>query len=329
MLHSICTPEIILPNEDECILEVDAASLYPTLLIEWNFAPKHLGQSFLKTYSKIKKERIEAKRNGNKIKNETLKLTLNSVTGLMQNEYSWLYSPEDVMRIRMNGQLILLMLAENLILNTNCRVFNYNTDGLYLIVKKDQLPNYNQTVEKLEKICKLEFETDEFEAFYQYAINDYFGIAKGYSESKNPDLIKKKGMFLTDITIGKGMPPRIIPETVMSYFLESIPPREYLKSCTDLRKFLTYQKVGKQFDVYHGNKKLVHINRFYYSTTEPYLLKWDDVEKRLINMNTKSGVHILNKLVDTNIPKDLNYDYYLYEINKIIGDFVYKQLTLF
>ena len=126
-LHSINKPEIIIPEEDECLMDWDAASLYPSLLIEWGFYPQHLGKEFLNTYSNIKKERIEAKHNGNKVKNETLKLTLNSVTGLMQNEYSWLYSPKDVMKIRINGQLFLLKLAEMLILGTGCRVIQYNT----------------------------------------------------------------------------------------------------------------------------------------------------------------------------------------------------------
>lgn len=109
--------------------------MYPTLLIEWGFYPQHLGKEFLTTYSKIKKERIEAKHNGDKIKNETLKLTLNSVTGLMQNEYSWLYSPKDVFKIRINGQLLLLKLAEMLILATGCRVIQYNTKITVGVVK--------------------------------------------------------------------------------------------------------------------------------------------------------------------------------------------------
>jgi len=70
------------------LIDWDAASLYPSLLINYGFYPQHLGKEFLTTYSKIRTERIEAKHNGNKVKNETLKLCLNSVTGLMQNEYS-------------------------------------------------------------------------------------------------------------------------------------------------------------------------------------------------------------------------------------------------
>ena len=126
-IHSINQPEIVIPKEDEMLVDWDAASLYPSLLISYEFYPRHLGKEFLQTYSNIKKERIEAKHNGNKIKNETLKLCLNSVTGLMQSEYSWMYSPLDVYKIRINGQLLLLKLAEMLILKTGCRIVQYNT----------------------------------------------------------------------------------------------------------------------------------------------------------------------------------------------------------
>jgi len=328
-LHSVEEPNIYIPTDEEVIRDTDAASLYPSLLIEWGFAPKHLGQSFVDTYSKIKKERIEAKHNGNKIKNETLKLALNSATGLMQSEYSWMYSPEDVMRIRMNGQLLLLMLGERLILETGCKIINWNTDGVYLIIRKDKLDKYDEVVSEFEKISRLQFEYDEFEAFYQYAINDYFGVLKGYSEKKDPKLIKQKGMFITDVVLGKGMEPKIIPEAIIEYFLNGTNPREYVKNCKDLNKFVTYQKVGKQFDVFYNNKKLVHINRFYYSVNSPYLLKYDAERKQIININKQSGVTIVNRMLNNDIPKNINYDYYLKEIYKIINDMKHKQLTLF
>lgn len=327
-IHSKNNPEIIIPNNDEVCLDSDVASLYPSLIISYEFIPPHLGKEFLETYSDIRTERLEAKRNKQKIKNETLKLALNGVSGNLQQQFSWIYSPFTVMQIRMNGQMLLLMLCERL-LKLGAKLKQLNTDGVLYVIKKNQLDALNTELRAWEKQTKLELETDEFEAFYQYAVNDYFGVVKGYSESKNPDLIKEKGMFLTDITIGKGMPPRIIPEAVIAYFLKKVSPKQYLQQCTDLRKFITYQKVGKQFEVYHGDKKLVRINRFYYSTDGAYLLKWDEVKKRLVNVNTKSGVTIVNQLKNYNIPNNLNYNYYLYEINKIIQDFVCKQFTLF
>jgi hypothetical protein len=74
---------------------------------------------------------------------------------------------------------------------------------------------------------------------------------------------------------------------------------------------------------------LVHINRFYYSVNSPYLLKYDAERKQTININKQSGVTIVNRMLNNDIPKNINYDYYLKEIYKIINDMKYKQLTLF
>ena len=51
--------------------------MYPSLIIEYGFYPPHLGKEFLEVYKGIKDERIEAKHNGNKLKNLTLKLSIN------------------------------------------------------------------------------------------------------------------------------------------------------------------------------------------------------------------------------------------------------------
>lgn len=125
-LHSINKPEMIIPTESQVLVDQDVASLYPSLIIENKFYPPHLGPEFLEVYSKIKKERIEAKHNGNTIKNETLKLALNGLSGMLQNEHSFCYSPFTVMQVRINGQLSLLMLIEKLV-EIGCQIVQSNT----------------------------------------------------------------------------------------------------------------------------------------------------------------------------------------------------------
>ena len=98
-IHSVNNPEIIIPKEDEMLIDIDVASLYPSMLIEYKFYPKHLGPEFLEVYSQIKNERIEAKHAGDKVKNETLKLALNGLSGNLQNEHNFCYSPFAVMQI--------------------------------------------------------------------------------------------------------------------------------------------------------------------------------------------------------------------------------------
>lgn len=356
-IHSVNNPEIIIPKEDEMLIDIDVASLYPSMLIEYKFYPKHLGPEFLEVYSQIKNERIEAKHAGDKVKNETLKLALNGLSGNLQNEHNFCYSPFAVMQIRINGQLLLLMLAESLT-DIGCRIVQANTDGLFVLLKKDTYSKVQEICRSWEQQTKLVLEEDRFEAMYQYAINDYIAVSEGYQEMKklfktNPeralnkkgkpytsldaikdDYIKEKGMFITKVLLGKGMSPKIIPEAIRDYFVDNIPVRDTIYNCKDINKFLTYQKVDKKFSVEYNNNLIQRINRFYASTNGPYLYKClvDSEGRRtnFTNLLTASGITILNKFDNKPIEeRKINYRYYLKECLKIIEELEPKQLSLF
>lgn len=327
-IHSLHTPKIFIPSANEYIGHSDVASMYPSFIIKYKWIPRHLGKEFWQVYSQIYKERIEAKHSGQKLKNLALKLTLNSVTGKMQQETSWMYDPFSVFKIRINGQLILLMLVDRL-LELNCKIVQVNTDGVMYIAQETQRNAVQEAVHEVEQLSQLTFESDDYEAFYQYAINDYFGVEKGFSQSHNPKLIEKKGMFITDPRLGKGLAPAIIPKAVINYFLTKQPTSEYIKKSKDIKDFLMYQRVDKKFKVIHGDKPVQRINRFYASTNDYSLFKVDETGK-VANMLTKSGITILNNMNDIPIEdRHLNYQYYISEANKIISEFVYQQLELF
>ena len=327
-IHSLHTPRIFVPDDNEYIGHSDVTSMYPSFIIKYKWIPRHLGEEFWKVYSKVYTERIETKRSGQKLKNLALKLTLNSVTGKMQQETSWMYDPFSVFKIRINGQLILLMLVDRL-LELDCKIVQVNTDGVMYIAKKANRSLVQEAITEVEQLTQLTFESDDYEAFYQYAINDYFGVEKGYSQSKDPKLIEKKGMFITDTRLGKGLAPAIIPKAVINYFLTKEPVKDFIYRNTDIKDFLMYQRVDKKFKVFHGDKPVQRINRFYASKSDYYLFKVDS-EGNKNNLLTKSGVTILNKLYDKPIEDyKINYQYYITEANKIIADFVYQQLELF
>ena len=333
-LHNLSKPEIIIPNDDECLLDIDAASLYPSLLISYEFYPQHLGKEFLNIYKQIKDERIEAKHNGNKIKNETLKLALNSVTGNMQSEYSWLYDPKSVMKIRMNGQLFLLKLAEMLINTTNCKIINYNTDGIFILIKRNMLDKLKEIIKSFEEFSLLNMEIEGFESMYQFAINDYIAVKEGYSKTKNPDLIKKKGMFIDTPVLGKGLRPLIIPKAICEYFVNKTPIETTLYNSDDIRDFCTYQKVDKKFHVMYENKEVSRINRFYMSKYGSQLIKYemDYTGKKLrpTTLCSSSPVTLLNKFDNLSVKdKHINYLYYKNEIYKIVDALESQQLNLF
>ena len=303
-IHTIHTPKIFLPKDDEVIGHADVASMYPSLLIEYQWGPRHLGKLFCDLFAGLKVERLEAKHTtGQEVKNTFLKIVLNAPTGKMQQEVSWMYDPFNVFKIRINGQLILLLLVDRL-LDLGCEIIQCNTDGVVYRAKK----GLKQAISDA--------------AFYQYAINDYFGVLKDGE-------IEEKGMFITKNKLGKGLAPVVIPKAVINYFVKGEPVEEFIKSDGDIRDFLMSQQVDKKFKVLHGENRVQRINRFYASTNGAYLFKEDDVDK-VSNMLTKSGVTILNELYDTTVEgRKINYRYYISEAKKIISDFTEQQLELF
>jgi hypothetical protein len=330
-IHSLNEPRIYVPGDNEFIGHADVASMYPSFIVKYKWIPRHLGEEFWQVYSDIYHERIEAKHSGQKLKSDALKLTLNSVTGKMQQETSWMYDPFSVFKIRINGQLVLLMLVDRL-LELGCEIVQVNTDGVMYVAKKDLRDRIGEAIKEVEDITKLSFETDCYEAFYQYAVNDYFGVVEGWSESHDPNLIERKGMFITENRLGKGMAPVVIPKAVINYFLTKEPIADYIKRQTDIRDFLMTQRVDKKFTVEHGDVPVQRISRYYASTNGCYLykVKDEDGQKSYQHMLSKSGVTILNKMDDRPIQeRKINYKYYISEANKIVADFVHRQLELF
>lgn len=330
-IHSLNEPRIYVPKEDEYLGHLDVASMYPSFIVRYGWFPRHLGKAGLAVYTQIYHERIQAKHSGQKQKNLALKLTLNSVTGKMQQETSWMYDPFSVFKIRINGQLILLMLAD-LLLQHSCEIVQVNTDGVMFIAKKAYKDAIMESVAKLEQLTKLSFEADSYEAFYQFAVNDYFGVVDGFSQSRNPKLIEKKGMFITEPVLGKGLAPTIIPEAVINYFVFNIPVEDTIRNCNDIRKFLMSQRVDKKFKVEYDDKYIQRINRWYASTNGCYLYTVDESKTpvKYSNLLKKSGVTILNYIDDISTKnRKINYPYYISEARKIIDQLVCRQLDLF
>ena len=322
-IHTRNKPEIYRSDNQWIIIDSDCASMYPSCIINYGLYPRHLGPEFLTTYKNIRTERIKAKREGNKVINETYKLALNGISGMLQSEYSWCYDPKTVLTLRLNCQLMLLMLTERLI-SLGCKIGQLNTDGILYLSPKDKLDDVMNTCKEWEQITKFELEHEYFEVFYQYAVNDYIGVYKGYSETHDPKLIKTKGLFIREPILGKGMAPQIIAEALVQYFVNNIPINDTICNCKDIKKFLTFQKVNKEFSVEYNGEIIRHINRYYMSTNGYKIRKCKiDPQTKLRydyeDICATSGVTLFNKLQDIDLSKaHINYLWYRNEAYKII-----------
>lgn len=330
-IHTINEPRIFKPTADQYIGHADVTSMYPSLAIIYKWLPVHLGKDFWNVYESLYKERVIAKRNHDELKAKAFKFALNSPIGKMQNESSWAYDPLNAYKIRMNGQLILLMLVDRL-LSINCKIVQINTDGVVYIADKANRELINQFIHEVENITKLHFDSDDYESFYQYDVNNYFGIRKGYSQSGDPSLIEKKGKFITEIGLNNSMTPVVISKAVINYFLTKEPIDKFVKEDKNIRDFLMSQSVNREFKIEYGNEPVQRINRYYASNSGYYLMRVKDkmYETKKESILSDVGVILLNHIDSTPIEKrKINYQYYIGKAKTIVSEFINRQLTIF
>jgi hypothetical protein len=320
-LHSVNKNEFYFEDNDNYIVTSDVSSMYPNLIINYNLLRQ---PEVLNLYTKVKSDRFEAKKNKDKSKDALLKLILNSTSGMIDNPYSWLYYPEGAMKLRLMGQLILTVTIEKLIL-ANYKVISANTDGIEVIVPKNKIIEYKTIVNQVGKEFNLEFEHEFYKKIIYLNVNNY--IAQ--TETK----IKQKGLFVEKPELGNSVDYLIIPKALKAYYIDNIPVEQFVKSHINILDFCCSQKVDKSYHIEWTSPDFIKskqqkLNRFYASTKGGYIFKCRDGKQH--HLLKESGVMIYNNHNPDIFPNDVNYKFYVKEINKIISEINNKnQLSLF
>jgi DNA polymerase elongation subunit (family B) len=327
-LHTKDSPGKFYTDDEYIIQDMDVASYYPNLIINNNFYPEHLGLEFIDVLKKITDERIEAKRNGDKIKADGLKITINSIFGKLGYEYFWLYDPKQFISTTINGQLGLLMLVEGMHEN-GIEVISANTDGVVCKIPRELEDKYYKIAHAWEDQTGLELEFTEYKKYIRRDVNSYI-------TEKQDGKVKEKGAFVTRIELMKSYTMPIVPKAIREYFINDVPVIETLENCKDIMEFCISQKTGSNFQVeYHtsdGVELQQKTNRFYVSNSGGSLVKRDKRdESRVIGMYVGNYVRMLNDY-DSKAPfeeYDVNLNFYKEEVMKIIDEIEPPQMSLF
>jgi hypothetical protein len=317
-LHSVNKNEIYESNDNDIIITSDVSSLYPTIILNWNLIRF---PEVLQRYKNVKDGRIQAKKEGNKSKDSLYKLILNSTSGMLDNQYSWLYYPEGAMKLRLIGQLILTKLVEKCII-AGYKVISCNTDGIELLLNKDEELHYLELVREVEQQFNIVFEHEHYKKIVYSSVNDYIAIT-------NKGKIKQKGLFVTNPVLSNSTDFLVIPKALEAYYVNNIDPTTFIKGHDNIFDFCASQKVDKSFQVIWNATKQQRLNRYYVSKNAPYLYKQKDGKEQ--HMLKGYGVQIYNNHIVKDI-KDYNIDYsfYISKTMDIITELQKKnQLSLF
>ena len=332
-IHSVDRPAIYESDENYVYLHHDYTSYYPSIMISYKIAPKHLNQaSFTKMMSYLKDTRVKCKHGGdvnvidgvpNKIAAEALKIVINSIYGKLGSELFFLYDRFAQMQVTINGQLMTMTLIEELELN-GIHVISANTDGIVIKLPRDKFDLYKKITQEWNEYNKMDADFEEYEKIVTRDVNNYFDIQTNGDVEFKGALDPKQ--YIKDLKKGYDMP--IVAEAVYQYFVNNVPVMETLRNHKNILDFCKTQNIGKQFNVMYytieNGKQVKHYSqrhvRFYVST-KGIILQKENKSDEGIKSKLASGlpVQVLNSLDDAPIEtRNIDYGYYYRECYKII-----------
>jgi DNA polymerase elongation subunit (family B) len=301
-------------DDNNFLIDKDVASYYPAIILNLELYPKHLGKNFLRVYRDIVNRRLKAKREGNKVINESLKITINGSFGKLGNKYSSLYSPDLLIQVTMTGQLALLLLIE-MLEYVGISVLSANTDGVLIRCPKDRYNYMEAQVIHWQRVTGFETEETRYNAIYCRDVNNYIAV-KENGECKMKGTYTEKGSSGNTV-LSKNPEAQICNDAVVAFLSKGTLIEETITACQDVRRFITIRQVkggAEKSGVYLG--KAV---RWYYSTEAKGQIDYVTNGNKVPNSDNAMPAMDLPK----ECPKDLDRDYYINKAKEILNEIGY------
>lgn len=295
-------------TDNTMLIDLDVTSYYPAIIIQNELYPEKYGKDFIDLYKRIVADRVNAKRTGNKVRNETLKIVINSSFGKFGNKYSSLYSPKLLIQTTITGQLLLLMLIERFNAIDGVRVVSANTDGVVIEAQKSALPEVGLVELEWMLDTNMNLERSEYKKLLSFNVNNYIAVMK------HSDEVKLKGAF-SNSKLAKNPDRQIIYKAIVNYIAKGTPLKETIEGCDDITQFLIARKVTG--GAVHDGVEIGKVVRYYYSKSaapDSYISYKTNGNKVPNSLKSKPLVTL-----DRNAVQDVDFQRYIDEAKDLIG----------
>ena len=257
--------------------------------------------------------RLNAKKSGDKVTADTLKICVNGSFGKLGSRYSFLYSPDLLLQTTLTGQLALLMLIESLEQLPGVSIVSANTDGIVIYLKRSRLDDVRNTCADWEIQTSYELEETHYRLIASRDVNNYLAVT-------TDGQIKRKGVFAAGGLMKN--PDRNISYTAVAELLANNTPIENtIKNCKDVTQFVTVRKVTG--GAVWQEQELGKAVRFYYSN-EVDAQTTINYKKNGNKVPNSDGARPLMTLGD--FPKDIDYQVYIDYANKLLEQIGYARI---
>lgn len=311
-IHGSIESAIVESTEDMAVIDLDVSSYYPNLAISNGFYPEHLGKEFCEIYRNLYEQRKQYDKKSTE--NAMLKLALNGVYGDSNNQFSVFYDPLFTMKITLNGQLLLCLLAESLMRISGLQLIQINTDGLTVRLPRAEIPRLDFITFMWEEQTGLTLEQVTYKTMFIRDVNNYVAV-------KEDGSVKRKGAYEYKMGWHQDAGGLVIPKVAEKALVEGAPIRQTIENWQDKMDFMLRAKVPRSSRLAWGDQKVQNISRYYIAKGGKPLIKWmpplkGKTEWRQIAIESGWNVQVCNDIADATLPID--YDYYVKEVEKLV-----------
>lgn len=223
--------------------------------------PKHFEEVF--------NTRIKAKKEGDKVTSNVLKLVLNSTYGATLNKTSQLYDPLQARSVCISGQLYLIEIAEHLYTEVpDLKVVSLNTDAFMIEFDDKYCDKVNEIVNEWQERTGFVLEEDKIKKFMAANVNNYLEMLEdGTVNVKGGVLVRgiaQAGAFKINNNAV------VIANAVKQFFTDGTTPEEFIEADDTVLDYQFIAKASHKYtEVWHevGGEQIPcqRVNRVYAS----------------------------------------------------------------
>ena len=229
------------------------------------------------------------------------------------------------MAITINGQLLLCMLAEELLKIPGLSMIQANTDGLTVYVPRVFTGQVEQVRHAWEKLTRLQLEEAIYDVMFIRDVNNYIAVYEGGKK------VKRKGAYCHSVDLGwhQNHSMQVVAKAAEAALVHNKDIRDFITSHEDIHDFMLVTKVPRNSKLLWGDKQVQNITRYYVSTDGAPLTKVMPPLAKSLKLNPDAPERRMsvckgwlttecNDMKRFNRAK-LNYDFYIKEAEKLVA----------
>ena len=299
-IHGSVPSQIVRSDETHQIVDIDVSSYYPSLSIVNRVFPEHLSDKFCDVNEYFFNERIAKGKNSTEGK--CYKLAMNGTYGDSNNVYSPFYDPQYTMTITINGQLLICMLAEQLMKIPGLSMVQVNTDGVTVNCPRHYIDHMRNVCRWWEQLTRLQLEEVFYNRMMIRDVNNYLAecsifdylvdgewVRKVPNDKKPTDSrlvlglaggkLKRKGAYEYNTLWHQDPSALVVPKAAEAALVRGESVREFITKHRDPFDFMLRAKVPRgsrlmlRWPEWEVETELQHITRYFVARNGGSLVK--------------------------------------------------------